>query len=121
MILIAVTLHIVATILELTIILIRHTNNPTSARDSVSAQHAKRRTLFMCLFSTFFCQFFKVLKPLPTENKKKTEATVKQDINKTPFFVLLIFSNSVRKSFKMAETCPKRVKIQIFGPLVTKI
>ena len=34
------------------------------------------------------------------------------------FFVYFFLSNSVRKSYKMAETCRKMVKIQIFKPLV---
>ena len=37
------------------------------------------------------------------------------------FFVLFFLSNSVRKSSKMAQTCPKMVKIQFFKPRVTKI
>ncbi len=34
------------------------------------------------------------------------------------FHHVLILSNSVRKSSKLAETCPKMVKILIFKPLV---
>ena len=47
---------------------------------------------------------------------KKRTPHIKKISTRRNFFVLFIFSNSVRKSSKMAEMCPKKVKIPLFYP-----
>ena len=89
----------------------------------VHAQCVKTYTLFLWLFCYFFwyicCQFLVILKPFLTENEK-TEATDRYRSG-TSFWFYSFFSISVRKSYKMAEMCPKMVKIPLFWPLVAKI